>query len=82
MLQVGATPQWMFADKRVRAEDEREADDHQQQLRGEVDDREADVQPRRLAHPTMLIRTSTTMTAAPTMMSHGVVFSGPQKIDR
>ena len=32
--------------------------------------------------PTMFRATRTRMTTAPPMMSHGLSFSGPQKIDR
>ena len=47
-LHVGATPQWMLLRQHLRAEDEHEADDDQQRLRGEVDDRQEDVEARGL----------------------------------
>ena len=40
-VHVGATPKWTLSTSDLRVEDEEDADQHQQHLREEVDDRRA-----------------------------------------
>ena len=69
--------------ERRAAEDEDEADRDEQKLRGEVDDGEQDVEPRRLLDADDVHEpTRTTITTMPTTMSHGFCRSGAQKTDR
>ena len=45
---VGVVPKWTFWTSTCGIEDQRDADDHEQRLGGEVGDREEDVEARRL----------------------------------
>ena len=45
---VGVVPKCTLPHEHLRIEDQRDADDHEQRLRGEVGDRQEDVEPRRL----------------------------------
>ena len=82
LLQVGAMPKWTFVDEDVRAEDEDEAEQHEQHLRREVDRGEYDVDLRRLLDPDDVQDDEQDDDDAPTMMSHGFCRSGSQKIER
>ena len=68
--------------EQLGAEDEHEAEQNEQHLRREVDDREDDVEPADSWMPTMFSATSTTITIAPPTMSHGFSRSGSEKTER